>query len=77
MLIGIINCICAVNSYGECFFSKSINGKRRTEIEVATDASQEDIVAIAKEAASKWLEGKSIVKEIVVPKKLVNIVIKG
>jgi len=55
----------------------SINGKRRTEIEVATDASQDEIIAIAKEAASKWLEGMSIVKEIVVPKKLVNIVVKG
>jgi leucyl-tRNA synthetase len=55
----------------------SINGKRRTEIEVATAATNEDIIAIAKEAASKWLEDKTIVKEIVVPKKLVNIVIKG
>jgi len=55
----------------------SINGKRRTEIEVAMDASKEDIIALAKEAASKWLEDKTIVKEIVVPKKLVNIVIKG
>jgi leucyl-tRNA synthetase len=55
----------------------SINGKRRTEIEVAVDASNEDIIASAKEAASKWLEGMSIVKEIVVPKKLVNIVVKG
>ncbi|PHQ65228.1 MAG: leucine--tRNA ligase [Sulfurimonas sp.] len=55
----------------------SINGKRRTEIEVAMDASKEDIIAIAKEAAAKWLEDKTIVKEIVVPKKLVNLVIKG
>ena len=55
----------------------SINGKRRTEIEVATDASKEDIITIAKDAASKWLEDKIIVKEIVVPKKLVNIVVKG
>jgi len=55
----------------------SINGKRRTEIEVAMDASKEDIIALAKEAASKWLEDKTIVKEIVVPKKLVNIVITG
>jgi leucyl-tRNA synthetase len=55
----------------------SINGKARTEIEVATDASKDDIVAIAKEAAVKWIDGKEIVKEIVVPKKLVNIVVKG
>jgi len=55
----------------------SINGKRRTEIEVGIDASNEDIISLAKEAASKWLEDKVIVKEIVVPKKLVNIVVKG
>lgn len=55
----------------------SINGKRRAEIEVATDETNENIIVLAKEAASKWLEGKEIVKEIVVPKKLVNIVVKG
>ena len=55
----------------------SINGKRRCEIEVALDASQESIIEMAKSSAQKWLEGKTIVKEIVVPKKLVNIVIKG
>lgn len=55
----------------------SINGKRRGEIEVATDASKEEILSLAKEVVAKWLEGKEIVKEIVVPKKLVNLVIKG
>ena len=55
----------------------SVNGKRRAEIEVALDESKENIIAIAKESVSKWLEGKDIVKEIVVPKKLVNLVIKG
>jgi leucyl-tRNA synthetase len=56
----------------------SVNGKNRAEIEVAADASKEDVIAAAKEAiAPKWLEGKEIVKEIYVPKKLVNIVVKG
>ncbi len=55
----------------------SINGKRRAEIEVAIDESKENIIEIAKEKAHKWLEGKTVVKEIVVPKKLVNLVIKG
>ena len=54
----------------------SINGKRRCEIEVAIDASQDNILEIAKQNAHKWLEGKTIIKEIVVPKKLVNLVIK-
>ena len=39
--------------------------------------SKENILEIAKESVAKWLEGKTIVKEIVVPNKLVNIVIKG
>ncbi|MCD6172509.1 MAG: leucine--tRNA ligase [Sulfurimonas sp.] len=55
----------------------SINGKRRAEIEVAVDESKENIITLAKEKTAKWLENKEIVKEIVVPKKLVNIVVKG
>jgi leucyl-tRNA synthetase len=55
----------------------SINGKARAEITVASDATNEEMIAHAKEAAAKWIEGKEIVKEIVVPKKLVNLVIKG
>ncbi|MEA2074029.1 MAG: class I tRNA ligase family protein, partial [Campylobacterota bacterium] len=55
----------------------SINGKRRGEVEVANDASNEEIIASAKEVVAKWLEGQNIVKEIVVPKKLVNLVVKG
>lgn len=55
----------------------SINGKARAEIEVAPDESSENIIALAKESAAKWLEGQTIVKEIVVPKKLVNLVVKG
>ena len=55
----------------------AVNGKRRAEIEVAKDASKEDILSSAKELVSKWLEDKQVVKEIVVPNKLVNFVIKG
>ena len=55
----------------------TINGKKRSEIEVALNTSKEDILKLAKEVASKWLEDKQIIKEIVVPNKLVNIVIKG
>ena len=55
----------------------SVNGKKRGEIEVAADADKETIIAAAKENIAKWLEGKEIVKEIYVPKKLVNIVVKG
>lgn len=55
----------------------SVNGKRRAEIEVAIDETKENIITLAKAEVSKWLEDKTIVKEIVVPKKLVNLVIKG
>ncbi len=54
----------------------SVNGKRREEIEVPADASKELILEQAKEAVAKWFEGKTIVKEIVVPGKLVNFVVK-
>jgi leucyl-tRNA synthetase len=55
----------------------AVNGKRRAEIEVSPSMPKEEIIATAKEALSKWLEGKEIVKEILVPNKLVNIVVKG
>ena len=55
----------------------TINGKRRAEISVSVDASDGDILSTAKTKCAKWLEGKEIIKEIIVPKKLVNIVIKG
>ncbi len=55
----------------------TINGKKRCEIEVAPNSSNEEVLATAKIAGAKWLDGFEIIKEIVVPNKLVNIVIKG
>jgi len=54
----------------------AVNGKRRAEIEVDAGASKDDIIAMAKESIAKWLEGKNVVKEILVPKKMVNLVVK-
>jgi leucyl-tRNA synthetase len=54
----------------------SVNGKRRGEIEIPANASKEQIVEESKAVVSKWLEGKNIIKEIVVPNKLVNLVVK-
>lgn len=54
----------------------TINGKRRAEFEVDVNLSQDEIIKIAKEKAQKWLENKTIVKEIYVKEKLVNLVIK-
>ena len=55
----------------------TINGKKRTEIEVNPTASNDEVLALAKEKSKKWLENATILKEIVVPNKLVNFVIKG
>jgi len=56
-----------------------VNGKLRGKIEVAKEASKEDILALAKthEPVVKFIDGKDIVKEIVVPGRLVNLVVKG
>ena len=54
----------------------TINGKRRAELEVPVDMSKEDILAEGKKIGAKWIEGQSIVKEIYVPGKLINIVVK-
>ncbi|RLA73865.1 MAG: leucine--tRNA ligase [Epsilonproteobacteria bacterium] len=54
----------------------TINGKKRTQIDISPDTPKEEILVIAREAGSKWLEGMSIIKEIVVPGKLVNLVAK-
>jgi leucyl-tRNA synthetase len=54
----------------------AVNGKRRAEIEVDAGAEKEDIIAMAKESIAKWLEGKNVVKEILVPNKMVNLVVK-
>ncbi len=55
-----------------------INGKLRAKIEVPNGASNADIlkVAHASERVREHLDGKQIVKEIVVPGKLVNFVVK-
>ncbi len=53
-----------------------VTGKVRTRIEVAADASREDMESAALEAAKRWTEGKNVVKVICVPGKLVNIVAK-
>lgn len=54
----------------------TINGKKRCEVEVAKEASKDEILAMAKEASNKWIEGKELVKEIYVPNRLVNLVVK-
>ncbi len=55
-----------------------VNGKFRGTISVAAGISKDELLAIAKadEKLSAMISGKTIVKEIVVPNKIVNIVVK-
>jgi leucyl-tRNA synthetase len=59
-------------------YAVSFNGKARFNMQVAngTDKGEVEKLALAHEGAAKWLEGKTIVKIIVVPNKIVNIVVK-
>ena len=53
-----------------------INGKLRGQLEVAADADKEAVLAEAGQVLAKWLEGAAVVKEIYVPGRIVNIVVK-
>jgi len=55
----------------------AFNGKRRFEINVSADASNQEIekLALENENSAKWLDGKTPKKVIVVPKRMINIVI--
>ena len=59
-------------------YTISFNGKARFNMEFPADETSEAIqsTVLADERSAKWMEGKSVVKVIVVPKKIVNIVIK-
>ena len=56
----------------------SFNGKARFQKKFAADATNDEIQAavLADEQSKKYLDGKTVVKVIVVPKKIVNFVIK-
>jgi leucyl-tRNA synthetase len=55
-----------------------VNGKIRTKLQVAADLSKEDTLSLAKQDAkvAEAISGKTVVKEICVPGKLVNLVVK-
>ena len=52
-----------------------INGKTKAVIEISADASKEEALAAGKEAIADKLTG-NVIKEIYVPKKIINIVMK-
>ncbi len=72
-------------SYDEKFLVKNditfviqVMGKIRAQLETTKNTPKEEIIAEAKEIANvkKFLAGKTIIKEIVVPGKLVNFVVR-
>jgi leucyl-tRNA synthetase len=56
-----------------------VNGKARARIEAPADATKEQLIELARAQpnAQQHLDGKEVVKEIVVPGRLVNIVVRG
>ena len=59
-------------------FVVQVNGKIRARLNVAADINNADAIALAKsqEAIISEISDKTIIKELYVPKKLVNIVVK-
>ena len=55
-----------------------VNGKVRGKLDVSIDTNEEEMKRLAKEIdnVKNFIDGKEIVNEIVVPKKIVNIVVK-
>ncbi|MDD4848555.1 MAG: leucine--tRNA ligase [Bacteroidales bacterium] len=62
----------------EIEYPVSINGKMRFKLMMPADADNATIekAALGNEVAQKWLEGNQVMKVIVVPKKIVNVVVK-
>jgi leucine--tRNA ligase len=56
----------------------SFNGKARFQMTFPADATKEDIEknALADDRSKHYIDGKTIVKIIVVPRKIINIVCK-
>ena len=55
-----------------------VNGKRRDQIEAAAGAGEQELLELARasENVRRHLDGREVVKEIVVPGKLVNLVVR-
>jgi leucyl-tRNA synthetase len=55
-----------------------VNGKVRDQIEVARQAPEEEIKRLALERPNvqRHLDGKDVVREVIVPGKLVNFVVR-
>ncbi|MBU4690106.1 leucine--tRNA ligase [Mycoplasma sp. ES3157-GEN-MYC] len=62
----------------ETTYAITINGKMRGQITVSNNDNKKDyVVALAKQQVANWLKDQNIVKEIFVPNKIINIVVKA
>ena len=61
----------------EITYAISFNGKARFNLTFPADADPKEIerTVLEHESSQKWIDGKTIRKVIVVPKKIVNIVV--
>ena len=53
-----------------------INGRLKERFKVSKDATKEDIEEYVRTNFSEYLDGKTIIKFIVVPSRIVNVVLK-
>lgn len=53
-----------------------VNGKLRGTVELPLDTSEEQVTQATKQVITKWLEGKTVVKTIYVPHKLINFIVR-
>jgi leucyl-tRNA synthetase len=51
-------------------------GKVRARVQASRSASREELEALARDAAARWLDGRTVAKTVVVPGRLVNFVVR-
>jgi leucyl-tRNA synthetase len=68
----------AIAREDEVTLAVQVNGKVRDQITVPAGASEDEVLAAAKSSAKVrvHLDGKSVVRELVVPGRIVNLVVK-
>jgi leucyl-tRNA synthetase len=68
----------AMTIESEITIGVQVLGKLRGEIQISIGEDKDSVLEKAKsqESVAKWLEGKTLVKEIYVPGKIVNLVVK-
>ncbi len=63
----------------EVTIAVQVNGKLRGTLTVLNGVAQEEVSSLARNTPdiAKWLEGQTLVREIFIPNKLLNIVVRG